>query len=160
MRQILFLLPVLVLLSACNTAATRDVNSPYYRIPSGSKLIQKQEIRIPVKKAHVRFQHGRLRDGVDQYTPNCRFNVNDLGPSVIQPDTYLVTRAEMLWEWVSRPGIMRFYRIIYLKSDQQPDVLNMTCGIWDGPLEGIDISVPQIQEALGDYFIFEPAPAR
>jgi hypothetical protein len=49
------------------------------------------------------------------------------------------------------------FPILYLKPDQQPDVLNMNRGIWNGPLEGIDVSVPQIQEAPGDYFVFEAA---
>lgn len=157
MHLILLLIPMLVVLSACNTAATRDVNSPYFIIPSGSKLIQKEAIRIPEKRAHVKFQHGRIVGGVDQYTPNCRFNVNDLGPSVVEPDTFVVSRAEVSQEWVTRPAIMRYYRIIYLQSDKQPDVLNMTCNIWSDPLGALDLSVPQIREALGNYFDFEVA---
>jgi hypothetical protein len=157
MRLILLLLPLLVALSACNTAATRDVNSPYFIIPSGSKLIQQKPIRIPEKRSHVKLQHGRIVGSVDQYTPNCRFNVNDLGPSVVEPDSFAVSRAEVRQEWVTRPAIMRYYRIIYLESDKQPDVLNMTCNIWNDPVGALDLSVPQIREALGDYFEFEAA---
>jgi hypothetical protein len=50
---------------------------------------------------------------------------------------------------------MRYFRILYLTSEQQPDVLNMTCNIWNDPVGALDLSMPQILEALGDYFDFE-----
>jgi hypothetical protein len=69
--------------------------------------------------------------------------------------TFTISRAESSQEWISQPNIMRFYGVIYLQSDTQPDVLRLTCQDWDGPLMGTDITVPEIRDALGGYFSFE-----
>ncbi|HFD79666.1 MAG TPA: hypothetical protein ENK05_04635 [Gammaproteobacteria bacterium] len=155
-------LALAVLLAGCQTAATRNPDSPFYMIPSGSKLVLNREIRIPEKQAHVKLQHGRIVGGVDEYTVNCRFTVKDLGPSTVKPDTFNITRAEAQLEWEMYPSIMRYYRKIYLRSDKQPDVLNLMCQRWDLPYGAVNVSVPDMREAVGEYFTFEllPPPAQ
>jgi hypothetical protein len=142
-------------LAACQTGAVNDINSPYYRIRSDSRLVLKQELNIPSGRAHVKFQHGTVVGGVDEYTINCEFRVRNLGPSVIQPESFLVTRGERPQEWVSQPIILRLYRVLYLKSDKQPDVLQLVCQKWVDPYIGRDVTVPEMREALGEYFVFE-----
>ena len=144
-----------ILLAACNTAATRDADSVFFRIPAGSKLILNNSLDIPAGQAHVKFQRGRIVGGVDEYSVNCRFTVRNLGPSVVKPDTFIIERAGSQQEWAIRPTVMRFYRRMYLKSAGQPDVSSMTCQFWADPREGWDVSVPQMRETLGDYFSFE-----
>jgi hypothetical protein len=70
--------------------------------------------------------------GAGYYEGNCEFEVRTLGPGTVQPDTFLITR--------------------------QPDVLQLICQDWDGPLLGRDISVAEMRTALGDTFSFEFVP--
>ena len=144
---------MVVVLGACaqNTAAKRDINSQFYEIRPGSKLILHRALNIPAESAHVTFGKGN-------YDGNCEFEVRTLGPGVVQPDTFIVTRAWSSREWISQPNIMRFYRVIKLQSERQPDVLQLVCQDWDGPLLGRNISVSEVRAALGDTFSFEFAP--
>jgi len=151
----MFLLVFAIALAGCRTPATYDVNSFAFIIPKGSKLALKQELTIPTGSAHINFQQGRQAGGVDEYTVNCQFRVRNLGPQDIQPDTFLITNAGDGEEWVSAPGIKRFYKNLFLKSDKQAEVLTMICQVWATPPWGRSISVPQMREALGDYFSFE-----
>lgn len=141
------------LLGACahNAAVKRDINSQFFEIRPGSKLILHRVLNIPAESAHVTFGKG-------QYDVNCEFEVRTLGPGVVQPDTFTVTRAWISREWISHPNIMRFYRVIKLQSERQPDVLQLVCQAWDGPLLGRNITVPEMRAALGDTFSFEFAP--
>ena len=136
---------------AYNSAVKRDINSPFYEIRPGTKLILHKAITIPRERAHVTF-------GAGYYQGNCEFEVRTLGPGVVQPDTFIVTRASSEREWISEPNIMRFYRVLRLQSERQPDVLQLVCQDWDGPLLGRNISVPEMRKALGDTFSFEFAP--
>ncbi len=146
-----------LVLAGCQSAALNDVSSPYYRIRSGSTLVLHRELNIPGGQAHIRFAKGRSVGGNSGYTVSCRFDVKNLGPQVIHPDTFLITRVENPQEWISRPSIMQFSKIFYLKSATQPDVLDLNCEEWNDPLMGRDISVSQVREALGEYFTLELA---
>ena len=157
MPKTLTLTACALLLAGCQTAALNDVSSPYYRIPSGSTLVLHRELNIPQGQAHVRFAEGRPVGGNSGYTVSCRFDVRKLGPQVIHPDSFLITRVENPQEWISRPSIMQFSKIFYLKSARQPNVLELNCQEWNDPLMGRDISVPQVREALGAYFTLELA---
>ena len=136
-------------------AVKDDVDSQFFYIRPGSKLILHQDVKIPKERSHTSFQHGKVVSGLDNYTVGCVLDVRNLGPGVVNAGTFTISRAESSQEWISRPNIMRFYRVIYLQSAAQPDVLRLTCQDWDGPLLGKDISVPEIREALGGYFSFE-----
>ena len=151
----MFLLVFIIALAGCRTPATYDVNSFAFIIPKGSKLVLKQKLTIPTGSAHIKFQQGKQVGGVDEYTVNCQFRVKNLGPQDIQPDTFLITNAGDGEEWVSAPSIRRFYKNLFLKSDEQEEVMTMICQVWSTPPRGRSISVPQMREALGDYFSFE-----
>jgi len=146
---------ITLFLAGCQTAAMKDVESFAYRIPSGSRLLLKQDLNIPAGNAHVKFQRGKPVGGVDEYTVNCEFRVRNLGPQSVHPDTFVITDASDGRELISRPYIVRFYKVLRLKSEQQPDVARLTCQQWNEPLMGRNISVPQMREALGEYFVFE-----
>jgi hypothetical protein len=140
MRTLLLLLFAMTL-PGCRTPATYDVNSFAFVIPTDS--------------AHIKFQQGRVSGGVDEYTVNCQFRVKNLGPQEIQADTFLITNAGDGEEWVSAPHTQRFFKNLFLKSDKQPEVMTMICQVWASPRWGRSISVPQMREALGDYFSFD-----
>lgn len=154
MRTLLLLLFAMTL-PGCRTPATYDVNSFAFIIPPGSKLVLKQTLSIPTDSAHIKFQQGRVSGGIDEYTVNCQFRVKNLGPQEIQADTFLITNAGDGEEWVSAPHTQRFFKNLFLKSDKQPEVMTMICQVWASPRWGRSISVPQMREALGDYFSFD-----
>ena len=140
---------------AYNQEVKRDIDSPFYKIPPGSKLVLHQDLNIRAERSHVSIQHGETTPGLDNYAVGCQLVVRNLGPGVVNAGTFTVSRAESSQEWISQPNIMRFYRVVYLKSDKQPDVMNLTCQDWDGPLMGKNISVAEMREALGTIMTLE-----
>ena len=136
-------------------AVSKDVNSRYYSIPSGSRLILHQDLNVPAGKAHINIQNGRTAAGLDNWTVGCDLEVRKLGPGVVTADTFTITRAEVSREWINRPSTMRFYRTLYLKSDTQPNVMNMECQYWAYPLHGDVIPVSEMREALGSVASLE-----
>ena len=148
---------IMVLITGCpNPMAVKDdVNSQFFDIRPGSTLTLHQEVSISSGQAHASFQHGKVVPGLDNYAVGCELEVRKLGPGVVSAGTFTIRRAEISQEWISRPNIRRFYRVMYLQSDSQPDVMHLTCQDWDGPLLGRDISVPEMREALGGIFSFE-----
>jgi hypothetical protein len=147
-----------LLLAGCQTTATTDVNSLWFRIRPGSQLVLNQPLEIPAGEAHVDLQNGQVTAGVDEYTVNCRFEVENLGPQTVTPDTYLITAASDSSEWVSQPDIMRYYKELRLKSERQPEVLKLVCQDWAGPLQGRPVTVGEIEKAVGAWFTFRFAP--
>jgi hypothetical protein len=143
------------LLAGCQTAASVDVRSPGYRIPTGSSLILHKELAIPAGQRHVNLQHGQPVSGVDEFKINCEMRVYDLGVEAIRPDRFRITRTGEGRDWELMPTVLRFYRVLELKSDTQPEVLKLICQKSDDPLAGRNPSVPEMQEALGDYVTFE-----
>ena len=84
----------------------------------------------------------------------CRFEVRDLGPRVIQPDSFLITGYGSQQEWENYPHTRRFYKTFRLKSRHQAGIMPMVCEYYDWPLWGRPVTQAQIEEALGDYFSF------
>jgi len=146
---------VVLIVALVGCASTHDVDSRYFSIPSGSKLILHQDLNVPSGKAHINIQHGRTAAGLDNWTVGCELEVRKLGPGVVTADAFIIRRAEVSREWINRPSTMRFYRTMYLKSDTQPNVMNMECQYWAYPLHGDEIPVADMREALGDIASFE-----
>jgi hypothetical protein len=150
---------VTTLLAACQSNAVRDPASPWYRIPAGSKLVLLKPVTIPPGSAHVKFQGGRAlgAGGVGQHEVWCRLNVNGLSeqPRTVQPDSFTITRTSSDEDWVTLRVTKEYTRTLFLESGNQPGVRTLTCSVWDDPLYGTDISLPQIEHALGDHFRFE-----
>ena len=63
-----------VALAGCSNprAVSKDVNSRYYSIPSGSSLILHQDLKVPAGKAHINIQHGKVLPGLDNWTVGLR----------------------------------------------------------------------------------------
>lgn len=148
------------LLAGCEAmlAQKYDIDSQFYKIPDGSKLILNQPLNIPAGMAHVVIQPGRSGAGANRYAVNCQLEVRQLGPVKVEPDTFDITRAENSQEWVSQPSIMRFYRILHLQSAAQPGVLQLMCQDWEGPLLGKNITIPEMRAALGNVITLEFPP--
>ena len=153
---------VAIALAGCNTAQTRDVNSPFYKVPIGSKIILNKDLDIPEGQAHISLQDGIPTSAVGNYNMSCTFNVRNLGPATIKAGTFTIRETSPGQEWVSRPDIMRFYREFRFTADSQSDVMNFVCQDWDGPMQGRPVSVPEMEKAVGSFvtFRFAQTPAQ
>ena len=154
MQRIALILTIIAL-AGCNTAQTRDVNSPFYKIPPGSAIVLNKELSIPAGQAHIDLQGGGPTAGVGNYSVSCAFSIRNLGPASIKPDTFTIRETSTGQQWVSRPDIMSFYREFRLESARQPEVMNFVCQDWDGPMMGRPVSVPEMQTAVGEYVSFK-----
>ena len=154
-RKGICLLAGLALLAGCQAVATNDTGNINFRIPNGSRLVLNRELTVPAGVAHVILQHGEVGPAANEFDVNCRFEVRDLGPRVIQPDSFLITRWGSQREWVNEPNTMRYFKTFYLASEHQSDIMPMTCQVWNYPFLGRPVTIREIQEALGGYFTFE-----
>ena len=152
--KIIALLPVYLLLAACQTAGPLDENSPHHVLPSGSRLVLKQELAIPAGSAGVMLQGGRVVSDQDAnpYHPHCRLEVNDVRETTqtVTADEFVVRRARQESYTVARAGLKKvdvsgdgggislfvFRTILGLESPRQPWVRRLTCQQWADPALG------------------------
>jgi len=172
----LFILLMLLPLSACQTSASSDEDSPLWLPPPGSRLILNQPINIPAQSAAVVLQGGRVVSGKDinHYHPNCRLEVQKLSdsPQTLQPDEFVIRRArqETRTAWhgdrlrVARrvssdsnggPSFFMFQTIFELQSVTQPQVRWLTCEQWGDPATGQHLTLREIRNALGNIMRVE-----
>jgi hypothetical protein len=155
------LIPLLLaagLLAGCQTTGSTRPDSIWYELPGGSKLVLNEDLEIPAGQAHVIVQEARAGTSAYELEVSCRFEVKNLGPRTIHPDTFLITEVAQGRRWVNQPSTMLFYKDLHLQSEQQPDILPMRCGYTDYPLIGRPVSIEQIRETLGSVFTLVPGP--
>lgn len=140
------------LLAGCQAGASFTFDSAAYRIPSGSEVVLNREINIPAGSAHVKLQHGQLASSVSEYEVNCEFRVRDLGPRLVPPGSFIVTRSGDSREWAISPYTVRFFKTVTLEPAQDTGRVYLMCQKWDDVYGGRSISIAEMQEALGDYF--------
>jgi len=150
----LIMLAAGIILGGCQSLASNDPGSVWFRMPSGTELVLNRELSIPAQRAHIMLQHGTPSRAASQFDVACRFEVKDLGPRTIQPDTFLITGYSTQEMWENYPHTKRYYKVIRLESRQQSGIMPMVCEYYDYPIRGRPVTLTQIQEALGDYFTF------
>ena len=141
-------------LVGCQSMVSDDPHSYWFRMPPGAELVLNRPLTIPAQRAHIMLQHGEPHTAADQFEVACRFEVRDLGPRVIQPDTFLISGYSNQQEWENHPHTKRFYKTIRLISERQPGILPMVCEYFDWPLHGRPVTQAQVEAALGEYFSF------
>jgi len=149
----------------------KDVSSPFYQPPVNSHFQIHQPITIPADRASVFIQEGKTRGGsFNHFMPHCRLEVRNVleVPQVVQPGEFTVTRVYRDLPPVvalkpvhyadsgassSDSGLpMDLIYVIYMRlsSEEQPDVLNITCGgSTDDPSAVAPPSIYGIRSALG-----------
>jgi hypothetical protein len=150
----LYVVAMGLILSGCQSMASNDHRSIWFKMPAGTELVLNRALTIPAQRAHIMLQHGKAGGGASQFEVACRFEVRDLGPRVIQPDTFLITSYSGQEEWENYPHTKRFYKTLRLQSQQQSGIMPMVCEYFDWPLSGRPVTLAQIEAALGDYFSF------
>jgi hypothetical protein len=171
----LSILLMLLPLSACQTSAILDEDSPLRPPPPGSRLILNQSISIPAHSAHVVLQGGRVVSGKDinRYHPNCRLEVQKVRDTsqVLQPDEFVVLRSRQesrtagleqrlhvagpFHGGAGGPSFVMYQTIFELQSVKQPQVRWMTCEQWGDPAIGQHLTPREIRNALGDVMRLE-----
>ena len=175
MRYLLLLMSFLML-TAC-AVGPYPVTSPYYRIPSGSKLVLKQELVIPPNKGRVYIQYGKVISAKekDNFHANCYFLSWDVlnTAQVIKPDTFFIVKSTQSDEYVKRqtmtqlamrggmgigigmddsdggPYAQHYFTEMVIHSDRQPQIRRFTCGHYEQPNDGRHLTVAEMQQALG-----------
>ncbi len=170
------LLLVILPLSACSW--TINFSNQFSVIPIGSVLTLNQKLHIPPGKTGIYIQAGQVmeRPSVNEYLPNCRFEVSSLNNStftVVDEDKFEVYKVMFDSELVSSERIM--YAALelisygaslmadirttefFLKSVKQPDVLRLRCGHWEDPSDAFYLNLDQVTQALGDVITIDLA---
>ena len=175
--RIIALLPLCLLLGACQATGPLDENSPFDVLPSGSRLVLKQPLTIPAHTAGGLLQGGRgvSCQGVNQYHPHCRLEVHDVRETAqtVATDEFVVRRVRQESQSVARPGLMKtefrkpggisfyvFRTILDLRSERQPQVRWLTCQQWADPALGQHVTIREMRAALGEIItIHTPSSA-
>jgi hypothetical protein len=156
------LIPLLLavgLLTGCQTTRSTNPDSIWYELPKGSKLVLNQDLKIPAGQAHTFVQEAKNGSSAYKLGVMCRFEVEQLGPRTIHPDTFLITEIAQGREWVNEPSTILFYQDLHLQSEkQQQDIMPMRCGYTYDPLLGRPVTVEQMRETLGGVFTLVPGP--
>ena len=157
-----------MLMVACSTAPVDAENSPFYNIPVGTSVVLHQALTIPADKAAVFIQNGEVKSfrDIDKYYPHCKFEVSTIKQTkqIIQPDTFIIQKStteehvkvqQSMFRHVAMdggdgPAFIEMYRHMYLRSEQQPDVLRLSCGIWAISPNYYQLTLKEMRHTLGN----------
>jgi len=174
--RIIALLPLCLLLSACQTTGPLDENSPFDVPPTGSRLVLKQALTIPAHNAGVSLQGGRVVSDkdVNQYHPHCRLEVHEVRETTqtVTPDEFVVRRAYQDSQMVALPGLMKaglrvtsgmryyvFRTTLDLRSERQPQVRWLVCQQWGEQALGQHVTLREIRATLGEMITLQLPPS-
>jgi hypothetical protein len=166
-----------LLLWACDTPRSYGPQTPYYRFPSGTRLVLNQPLEIPANWATARLQYGRQVPfgHVQEQEPHCIFEIDTVRavPQRVEADVFAVTAVHRsVSELAAGHGFfMRsaladddapvpiFFKTTFmLRSEKQPGVLRMACQVGpysDDIVEHRHLTVTEIRQALGSVFTLE-----
>ncbi len=170
-------LAMLLSLAGCLSMQIDNPDSYFYRPPAGSVVQLNQALTVPRHRTRTFMQHGKRVMQLDLYTPHCNFEVRDLKQETqqIEPGRFIVSRIDQggtpvvqregwkiagpAWSlsFGDPPVISRYY-YFYLESQEQPNVLRLSCyaGQADAPRAYLP-TLQEMQEAMGDLVTIEPA---
>ncbi len=176
-------LTLLVFFYGCESFIKRDVDSPFYKVPSGSTLIlHSSDVAIPANRLKIYLQNGNLGYGTNRYYPFCKFELRQAKKQsqLITPDRFIITRTRRVVDYFvglnldsqhlfasislkssnnGKPSPRIYGTQMDLRSANQPQVFRLTCGhLQDPNITARHLSINQIREALGAVFTLQLAP--
>ncbi|WP_455218923.1 hypothetical protein [Kaarinaea lacus] len=177
MRKYALLSVLISLLLGCG-ATTPYLPGPtaHTVVKPGSVLKLTKAVTIFPPEAGVRFQNGKIVEkNFDQWRPNCRLETRDPVTSNqdIRPDEFTIIQVGIEYQFVqSEPvklaalGISlggggasataeRMRTNFFLQSKKQPQVTRLLCQHWENPEDSRHLMLSEIEQTLGDYFIFQ-----
>ena len=169
MRNLATLICITSLTLACAVGPQDPEHSPYYKIPVASSLVLHRDLSIPANQAAVFIQNGEVKNfkDIDKYYPYCKFEVRTImqNNQTIKADTFIIHRSttdetivqkpQSVFRRVSMddggggPSFIEMFRIMYLRSEQQPDVLRLSCGHRAISPNYDHLTVSEVRQALG-----------
>ncbi len=180
MRHLIAIL-LTALLAACQTGPY-PVDSPFYEIPVGSRLILKRPLEFPPDTVSITFGQGPSASYWSGADDTCTFQLYRKSDQAqrVEPDSFEIVKvsrssnrfasAPAPTGWV-RVGIgagagggpsRYFYETnLFLRSEKQPNVYLMACEhVWwtsDSVFRARHMTVAEIRAILGDTFSLELA---
>jgi len=163
------LLAVAILLTACQQSPVRFEDSPYTLLPTGTTLIQHQDITLPANAFDVTIQNGIImsQDGLDWREANCLLETNNRAATsrTLKPGTYQVIRSKRHNEETMLPVSVASLQLVSggdsskiifltleLKSEQNPFITRMTCTEWSEYFNDRYLSLNQVRATLQPLF--------
>ena len=157
LKRLLLALPLLF--SSCHGRDETDENSPYFVIPTGSRLVLHGAITVPAFSAGVYLQGGSWMPWtqVSRYHPYCQFELHPPMDSAqtVTPDECLITRTGE--EMETQEGLEIRARVLELRSERQPHVRRLSCAVWQTAVGGQPVSGRELRQALGNVFTLDLA---
>ena len=160
-------LALVLLLAACQTAVSRDENSPYYAVPAGARLVLHRALTVPADRLDVHLQGGRVLAyaEVNPYHPFCALDLHrrlDV-PQTVASGEFTVRKASQEIIQTQRapgarlasggsPSFDIYNTVLELRSETQPQVARLTCGQWVYPPQQRHVTVNEMRQALGSVF--------
>lgn len=163
-------------LAGCSVPVV-DEGSPGYRLPLGTAVVLRQELKIPEGHARVFLQRGAVvaKHRLDAYRPHCNFEQRQVsdGSAIIAADRFTVTAVTMGEDFVvqrrsfvyaalrladddSSASLVNRYFHYVLESPRQPGVMRLTChGGFDLPGLAQLPGMVDVRAALGSVATLE-----
>jgi hypothetical protein len=156
-KRLLLALPLLF--TSCHGREETDENSPYFVIPAGSRLVLHETVSVPAFASAVYLQGGSWMPWaqISRYHPHCKFELRQPADSAqtVTPDEFVITRTGE--ELETQEGLEIRARVLELRSERQPGVWRLSCGIWQATAGGQPVSGRELRQALGKMFTLDVA---
>ena len=178
--QRLATLLLFVLIAACQPAYIHgrpNLNSPYFQVPTDSKLVLKQEVTVDAGQKSAYFQRGKLVKwfNVQKFEAYCALALDRKADAeqTVKPgefDVYRVHNESLFTLAKKRNAPTDDFRVqtvgmrdnsqdsyqvmavlMELRSTTQSNVKRLTCASWVIPQGMQSVTVNGIRASLGDY---------
>jgi len=180
LHSILGLLPVLLLLTACQSGTFTRSEGTMFEQLSGGQFTLHRDITLAPGHVRVIFQGGIASYGASEYEPRCELEVRDIleQPQIIPAGSYRIGKVVGMHHYVDRhPGsvmlaaagetfrladdtsnewFMYSYRM-QLLNEQQVEAPTLSCGgAYNFAFYARYPTLQEMQEALGDHATLTP----
>lgn len=166
MKRTLLIPLVATVLSGCQSAPQAGGAGPLlYEAVRGRTIVLNKPVTVVANQARAYLQGGVevTAQQVSRDSPHCEVEVRTLSPAptVVQPDRFTVTRIRNPEEGSEgfgtafmsafRSGTTKYTTEMRVKSEKQPDVLQITCSNEMDTTRGHHLTVRQFNSAVGGY---------
>jgi hypothetical protein len=165
-------------MSGCQAFTELQAWPSPYSLPAGSTITINQNLVVSPNSVSVWIQYGKVMDrkDVDVNDAHCYFELYSLQlvASAIKKDIVTIRKIVNTRDYVDNGALVYaslaqvngdsgapmaeiYSTNIYLQSDKQPDLYRLICAHWEDPASGTYLTIPQMQETLGNIADFDQA---
>ncbi len=154
----LLALIALAFLAGCQSLPSDSRDRPAYSLPEGTELVLRTPLTVPAERYSVYFQLGKIVSERDFYhwEYGCKLVMKQKRPNdyALSPRRFRIERVKRS-ESVFGNFILIQNTRFYLSSPENPEVDKLTCSIWTNVPPVGQISIKELEKALGEYFQLE-----